>query len=109
MNQTLFNKLAITLTLLILAPSTQNLSAEAFNPASVFTQLSGKDGTPVIGWKNKTYYAESKAYISGKNLIIESNGIPNYKPNFQGQEIKSSWNDELAGSGDRNPNSIDEQ
>lgn len=69
------------------------------------------DRVSVMGGVNgeKELFCKVSADISNNYLIVNSNGVPNYKPSVGDNiEIKGSWKDELSSSKDRNPNIIGE-
>merc|ERR1711871_386349 len=59
--------------------------------------------------EEKELFCKVSSEISGNYLIVNSNGVPNYKPTVGNNiEIKGSWKDELSSSKDKNPNMIGE-
>ena len=104
----------------ILTPSPSPIvGKKEFNPVDVFFNYKGdgSESPSVIGGDdgNTKLFCRVSAEIGEdkNNLIIKSNGVPNYKPTVGSStgeiEIIGSWRDELSSSTDGNPNIIGEQ
>ena len=95
------------------------LPVEPFVQSNAFLEYTGeeadRESRGVLGGDdgNTAMYCRVSALIENNTgtpeLIVRSNGVPNYTPKVGDTTIVGSWQDELSVSSDGNPNTIGEQ
>ena len=95
------------------------LPVEPFVQSNAFLEYTGdeadRESREVLGGDdgNTAMYCRVSALIENNTgtpeLIVRSNGVPNYTPKVGDTKIVGSWQDELSVSSDGNPNTIGEQ
>ena len=95
------------------------MPVEPFVQSNAFLEYTGeeadRESREVLGGDdgNTAMYCRVSALIENNTgtpeLIVRSNGVPNYTPKVGDTTIVGSWQDELSVSSDGNPNTIGEQ